>query len=552
MISISICVYIFLRCGCILPHFHCRLSLQPLKDHILPYCADWRHPGDTLFLVAEEDWRLSATHDTQWQWTPTDVEPKRARELASPATTSQLHADRGPVVYPQFRHIVEPPADTKSDGGDPNDWQESGLGFYSRGQKPTSEEFKNTSQDLVDIVKIACEADRAGAGDLLWMSWMEATSRKKRAPSRFSGLIAISALGARKLLANFREWIPLGYFDVNLRKALGSNEDCRAKLAAGYLYPCLGHYSEHYAPGVGGTREAYWKSSYIAQGTRGPSKPPAAPWDGAFHVYSCIEKGHNPVMHPGFALPEVPGEDLSWWTAAITVPKLPAGREIVYRPHRKHRRNKVTTKYWVPKGITTPTLPPREQIDDSEAQFGEINVSSYQIVDDDEDTFSKDTVSFQRRWRQAVALFLRRSFTNDPEKVGICDMSFQPYYLSNSKLISCSAWGLSIVLCISISVSTFWRIPILRYIAILVCLHLDFHPHVHSIPILPLLPCNFPSRRMWDPSCRNASSLQPTPMEAKHSAFAKLKTKSLEMFLPQELPALPTSQQGRCRGSSSN
>ena len=145
-----------------------------------------------------------------------------------------------------------------------------------------------------------------------------------------------------------------------------------------------------------------------------------------------------------------------------------------------------------------------------------------------------------------------RNFTNGPEEVGICDMSFQPYYLSNSKLISCSAWGLSIVFCISISVSTFWRIPILRYIPILVCLHLDFHPHVHSIPILPLLPCNFPSRRMWDPSCRNASSLQPTPMEAKHSAFAKLMTKSLEMFFSQELPALSTSQQGRCRSSWSN
>ena len=127
---------------------------------------------------------------------------------------------------------------------------------------------------------------------------MEANSRRKRAPSRYSGLIAMSALGARKLLANFEKWIPIGCFDVNLRKALDGNEDCRAKLAAGYLYPSLGHYSEHYAPAVGGTREGYWESAYIAQSTRGPSELPAAPWDGNFQIYGCIDKGHNPEKHP--------------------------------------------------------------------------------------------------------------------------------------------------------------------------------------------------------------------------------------------------------------
>ena len=109
--------------------------------------------------------------------------------------------------------------------------------FYGRPAKPRAAAFTETTLELHDIVKIACEAHRAGAGDLLWMSWMEASSRKKGAPSRFSGLIAISAIGARKLLANFEEWIPMGFFDCNLRKALGGNRECRAKLAAGYLYP---------------------------------------------------------------------------------------------------------------------------------------------------------------------------------------------------------------------------------------------------------------------------------------------------------------------------
>ena len=77
--------------------------------------------------------------------------------------------------------------------------------------------------------------------------------------------------------------------------------------------------------------------------------------------------------------------------------------------------------YWRPKFLSATHSPPPRQIDDSEAHFGPIKVTAYQIVDEDEDTFSKQTVSFQRRWRAAVGVFLRRNFTNDPEKVGIVE-----------------------------------------------------------------------------------------------------------------------------------
>ena len=340
---------------------------------MLPYCADWRHPSDTLFLIAEEDWRLHASHDSQGKSSSFYLDPKRIRELTSPDTVPQLQAERGPVVYQQFAHLVEPPADSPGGavGDGNNDWKESGIGFYTRGEKPSADAFAETTQELQDIVKICCEADRAGAGELLWLSWMAATSRRKRAPSRYSGLIAISALGARKLLAHFEEWIPIGCFDVNLRKALEENQDCRAKLAAGYLYPSLGHYSEHYADAVAGIREAYWESAYIAQSTRGPSEPPAAPWDGNFQICGCILKGHNPEKHPGISFPERTGEYLAWWTAAISVPKLPAGRAMVYRSHKKSDQKKKGW-YWRPKDITHTTRPPPERIDNSEAGCGPI------------------------------------------------------------------------------------------------------------------------------------------------------------------------------------
>ena len=212
-------------------------------------------------------------------------------------------------------------------------------------------------------------------------------------------------------------WLAGSQVDVNLRNALGGNQDCRAKLAAGYLYPSLGHYSEHFAPGASGIREAYWSSHYIAQSTRGPSVLPAAPWDGTFHICEFNEKGKDAKMHDGFSLPEKKGEDLVWWTAAITVPELPAGRAMIDRKQAQ-KSNKKHTMYWRPKHVEVKHTPPPEQLDDSAARFGQIKVSSYQILDENEDTLNQQSTSFQRRLRAAVAVFLRRNFTNSPEMVG--------------------------------------------------------------------------------------------------------------------------------------
>ena len=71
----------------------------------------------------------------------------------------------------------------------------------------------------------------------------------------------------------------------------------------------------------------------------------------------------------------------------MSVPKLPAGRAMVYRPHKKHYQDK-QAKYWRPKDITQLAHPAPEQIDNSEEQFGPIKVTAYQIVDEEEDTFS--------------------------------------------------------------------------------------------------------------------------------------------------------------------
>ena len=399
--------------------------------------------------MAEEDWRLSQEHDKKGKFCPLALDPNRVRELTSPADLKTLKEDRGTVVYPQFKHAVEPPADQAAADGT-SQWLNSGMGFYTRGEKPKTEELLTCSQDLTDIVKICTEASRAGAEDLLWLSWVEAKSRLRRAPSRYSGLIAISAVGARKLLAHFTQWLEPGHFDTQLRWALTTNEDCRTVLSAGYLLPSLGHWSEHPTQNLGKVakvREAYWHADFIAQGTRGPSEPPAARWDGKFTVERFREGGWKEApLHPGIQLPEQEGESFLWWTAAITVAELPAGRLPTIRGRkRKGQSPQPALMIWVPKsgpGSVAHQFPP--QVDDSEAEYGPIKVTAYQIIDEEEDTWTKTTASFQRRWRQAVNIFLRRSFTNDPNKAPFF-MSYQPLpFLSccthDSKVFYCFIW----------------------------------------------------------------------------------------------------------------
>ena len=51
----------------LLPTFHPTVSSTGIyrnllsQDHILPYCLSPKHAPDTLFIVAEEDWRLNAS-----------------------------------------------------------------------------------------------------------------------------------------------------------------------------------------------------------------------------------------------------------------------------------------------------------------------------------------------------------------------------------------------------------------------------------------------------------------------------------------------------------
>ena len=396
------------------------------EEHILPYCADQRHPADTLFLIAEEDWRLKESHcDLSPDFGELSASMLQARDV--PKFKSEVEAVRGEDrTFPAYQHIrpVEPTADAAASSQQPpaianHQWVQVGLNFHKRATKPSADEFTTTSKHLVDIVKMTSEAHRAGARDLLWLSWLPLKSKRVRHPTRYSGFIALTAEGARKLRFNFEEWLgEPTFFDTALRHALCENVACRAELSAGYLYPCLGHYCEHSSPLCkGAVRDTDWSSQHILQDTRVEPTADAKHW--SIGVCAFTESGPICYLHPGIQLPELEfGEDFRWWTAAISINELPADNG----PSQSLRQRWHKAKgggFWAPVALTkVTTCTVGSEKDDQDDSFGKIELTAFQIWDETEEWPAYLwTRSLDRRWRMAVNLFHRRSFTNNPLKV---------------------------------------------------------------------------------------------------------------------------------------
>ena len=245
--------------------------------------------------------------------------------MERPTSLIDLDAVRGETTtYPRFQRpapselTAEVPTETQ-DGA----WRDEGYRFHRRATKPSKEEFANATRWLHDMVKICTEAHRAGARDLLWMSWLPKAARKSH-PTRYSGLIALTAEGARKLMLNFGAWFPkAGHFDCELRDKLCNHTAVRAELSAGYLYPCLGHYSQHESGIEKGVREMDWSQHHILQETR-VSEIPNCKHE-SIGVAAFTAGGYISLLHDGVHLPDTPPDDFRWWTAAITIPEPPIG-----------------------------------------------------------------------------------------------------------------------------------------------------------------------------------------------------------------------------------
>jgi len=190
---------------------------------------------DTLFLVFEEDWRI----------TPGPALPPR----------EAVPEDAPGFVVSGLRPV--------------------GRNYYipTAGSYPSKQEHGTVVGDLVSI---ATKASRANHGDVVWMTWQPGQGEVARGSTKIrSGamLIALSVRGAKTLAGAMEKIIKKDHFDLALLQFLkdeGNNFAC-------YVYPPLGNDSSH----VSGCEEDYaaaarpscWTTKWVCPGTRRKDDP---------------------------------------------------------------------------------------------------------------------------------------------------------------------------------------------------------------------------------------------------------------------------------------
>ena len=157
-------------------------------------------------------------------------------------------------------------------------------------------DFRNVSQELTDLVRLATAASRLSVGHLVWASWVQGGKNK---PGHGSTLLLLDGEGACDLLARLptaepesarelqkvvRELKPvseaqkmvLDHFDLELLRVL--RNDSGPKMEACYLHPPMGGYAVH-PSGCDPTfdnaagRPAQWDQAWSCPGTRRAEDP---------------------------------------------------------------------------------------------------------------------------------------------------------------------------------------------------------------------------------------------------------------------------------------
>ena len=301
------------------------------KDVALPYMQDPRHPPDTLFLVAESDYRVYeaderepwAFGDVQWHGFPVPEVPVDARPSPAPA---QPDPPLGPLALPALLDIEDrddvpgtrpSPAPAHPAGPSPapartNVWHGAAsssaapplppgeaerLRAAVAGSAVSEEDLAKAaaaalkqaqfggwraktpecepSQELLDVVGIVNQAHRLGGrGNIVWFCWEGASSVKGRRwmPSHGTTFLAITVEGAKRF-AQHLETVEPAHLDVILSRwliAAGPENT----VGASFVWPSCGSYAQHMS-GIETNllRESTWKARHVQEGFRpGPDK----------------------------------------------------------------------------------------------------------------------------------------------------------------------------------------------------------------------------------------------------------------------------------------
>lgn len=396
----------------------------------MPLISDPRFAPDTLFLVAEEDWRLWKADCKKGQkLQPADLPEDRQAELSAPTGSQD--------AYPAVKAFSDPTASssqpTKGEGK---------LRSWGRGTKAKAADVQQTSQELLDILHMCNTAHRQGRGDVVWLSY-NVRANATWTPSYGSTLLAVSARGGRILHDNWSEWFkePM-HFDIALKEVL-MELSANNRLPASYVYPSVGGFDEHISAFMNSkkvqVRECNWESKAMQEGTReldqhGRAFSRSMPWK----KYQLKEFPLEQKWQHKFevvTLDEIPTLPLDqpdiWWTGAATIdPSFYGGQDKKDSTKKELSKGSETARSFQPsKRVGSPTRQLRwkwrklkgadraqhPSIDDSEAS--QIKISHEQTWHPLEKS-EFQTVNSQRRMRNVVSNFERRLFTNNPKKVG--------------------------------------------------------------------------------------------------------------------------------------
>ena len=204
----------------------------------MPYMCDKRHAPDTLFFVAEEDFRLFKT----------DERPSVDEPVASTGSGKWHPAGRVAARWKEeYDNWWSEDASWRQGGGpraaEPvaaaGGMEEVGNGWYCRTKKPSASYMQTVSGSLVDMVQLATKAHRNDCGNFMWLTWDGCTPKqkgRKSVPQHATTLVAVSHLGAG-ILAKAMEHMRAYHFDVELKKLLEKDKNFREEMGACFVYP---------------------------------------------------------------------------------------------------------------------------------------------------------------------------------------------------------------------------------------------------------------------------------------------------------------------------
>lgn len=251
-----------------------------IQDVGLPYMLDPRHPEDSLFFVAESDYRFYPQDCIEsWYEVCMDESIPWLDENLNVVTEPSPAPAEEPSPSPAEGTASSPSPKSAATKAAPQKRKFMGWTAAQRTDRKAGE--VEIAEELRDMVQICNRAAMIGRGHVIWFGWQSAGKRKS-VPSFASHLVAVTKHGARMMLQSMEDGtMKKGHWDRVLRSWLvGENYQHPKVMGGSFVWPAVGYYQTHVSgcePGIG-VREAEWSISCVQAGVRPQKSGDQARW----------------------------------------------------------------------------------------------------------------------------------------------------------------------------------------------------------------------------------------------------------------------------------